>query len=166
MITVDVNELFYLTVVLVDSMSMGTGEVVNYTVEDSTNSVVSSGILDESNTYLGTYTKELSLPSYGDYIAYFYADSYPTGMEYIKVKEEALSELIKQNRQTNMSAENVFAQQDIPDRNVEAGKTDYVIIRIKRDDDVDWSNPVTERRMYAWYAQMGDEQPVYMGEEH
>ena len=166
MITVDVNELFYLTAVLVDSASMGSGESVRYVIENSTYNVVESGLLEENPTYSGTYAKEVSLQDYGEYIAYFYADGYPTGMEYIKVKEESVVELIKQNRQTNLAVENVFAQSDIPERNVQAGKTDYVIIKIKNDDDINWDNPVAERRMYAWYANMGDEQPIYMGEEH
>jgi len=51
------------------------------------------------------------------------------------------------------------------DRNVAVGRTDYVIIRIKRDSDTNWDSPITTRRLYAWYAQMGDDQPVYMGEE-
>lgn len=165
MITVDVNEFFYLTVTLIDSMSMGSGEQVNYVIEDSSYNVVDSGVLTENTTYSGTYSKEVSLSVYGDYIAYFYTTGYPTGMEYIKVKEESIIELIKQNRQTNLSVENVFAGSDIPNRNVEAGKTDYVIIKIKNDADSDWDNPAAERRIYAWYANMGDDQPIYMGEE-
>lgn len=166
MITVDVNELFYLTAALVDSDSMGSGETVTYSVEDISGVVVDAGVLVESTTYSGTYSKEISLSVYGEYMAYIQAVGYPTGLEYVKVKEESLIDLIKQNRQTNMSVENVYAQNDIPERNVEKGKTNYVTIKIKDDIDTNWDNPVTERRVYAWYASMGDDQPIYMGEEH
>lgn len=165
MITVDVNEYFYLTVALVSNEGMGSGEEVYFEIEDSSHNVVSSGIMEESTTFSGTYTKAVSLTTHGDYIAYFHVDDYPTGMEYIKVKEESIVELIKQNRQTNLSVENVYAQTDIPHRRVAAGRTDYISIKIKADHDPDWSNPVAVRRIYAWYAELGDDQPIYMGEE-
>ena len=165
MLSVNVNESFYLTVVLVDDDSMGSGENVSFTVLDNADNVILSGTLDESPQFSGTYSKEISLPSPGDFRAYYTVQGYPTGIEYIKVEQESLADLIKQNRQTNMSVENVLATQDIPNRNVAVGRTDYVIIRIKRDSDTNWDSPITTRRLYAWYAQMGDDQPVYMGEE-
>ena len=165
MLSVDINEKFYLTVVLVDDLSMGSGESVSYTVVDSLDNPTTSGMLTESVDFVGTYSKEISLSVSGDYRVYYHVDHYPTGMEYVKVKPESLAELIKQNRQSNMSVENVFAVSDIPVRNVAIGRTDYIIVRLKADNDTDWSNPVVERSLYAWYAAMGDDQPIYMGEE-
>jgi len=93
------------------------------------------------------------------------SDGYANGVEEVVVSEIPLETLIKQVRQHNMAIENVLATSNIISRNVATGKTNYIIIKIKNDLDSDWSSPVSERRVYAHYTTIGDDQPYYMGEE-
>jgi hypothetical protein len=76
-----------------------------------------------------------------------------------------IMKLVKQNRQWNMSTENIVAASGIVGRNVAIGKTDYIVIKIKEDSALDWSGPIREEKIYAWYKNMGDSSPYYMGEE-
>jgi hypothetical protein len=75
-----------------------------------------------------------------------------------------IMKLVKQNRQWNMSTENILATSIISARNVAIGKTDYILIKIKEDADSDWTTPIREEKIYAWYKTMGDDSPYYMGE--
>ena len=146
MIKVDVGEHFSIIATLVDEDSMGTGLSVAYGIKNSSGTIVDSGTLIEDTTYSGVYSKNISLSSSGNYIAFYEAVDYARGAENIVVVEEPLARLIKQVRHWNMATENVLAAVDIPSRNVAIGKTDYIIIKIKDDDDSDWSSPIREER--------------------
>ena len=82
----------------------------------------------------------------------------------LETEIDDIGKLIKQVRQWNISTEDVLANSVISSRNVAIGKTDYVLIKIKEDSDPDWSNPIREEKIYAWYRYVGDDRPYYMGE--
>lgn len=65
----------------------------------------------------------------------------------------------------NTSYEYVRAVVQDAVRKVAIGKLDYVIIRMKRDTDLDWSLPVSTQTLWAWYASLGDDNPQRMGED-
>ena len=166
MIKVDSGETFYIVTTLVDKYSMGSGCFVSYSIKDVNDVVISSGTLTEDTTYSGVYSKSISIEIPGNYKVFYVAKGYPTGVENIIVVEESLSKLIKQTRQWNLATENVLATSNIPKRNVAIGETNYIIIRIKNDADINWDNPVREEKIYAWYKTMGDNNPYYMGESN
>lgn len=165
MIRIDAGEQFSIMAVLVDEDSMGGGVPVYYTIKNSHDVVIDSGTLIEDTTYSGIYTKYVTISAAGNYKVFYKSSGFSSGVEEIIVRKEALSELIKQMRQHNISMENVSAIDNISSRNVAIGKTNYIIIKIKNDSDVDWSNPVSERKVYFHYKNMGDDQPYYCGEE-
>lgn len=76
----------------------------------------------------------------------------------------ALDLLIKQNREGNIKYEYVEAIAQNNNRNVAVGKLDRMIIKIKNDTDSDWSSPVSTKTLYMWYAALGDDDPIYVGE--
>jgi hypothetical protein len=82
----------------------------------------------------------------------------------LETEIDDIGKLIKQVRQWNISTEDILAGSSILSRNVAVGKTDYIIIKIKEDADSDWSNPIREEKLYAWYRYVGDDRPYYMGE--
>lgn len=165
MIKVGVNEQFSITAALVDEDSMGHGLVVNYVIEDAGGAYVDGGVLDENLMHNGIYCKYVSLASPGKYRVFYESVGYPTGVEDVTVSQDTLAELVKQNRQGNIAVKNILAISDILARNVAVGKTNYIIIYVKRDSDLDWSSPVSEKRIYAHYKNLGDDNPYYMGEQ-
>lgn len=82
----------------------------------------------------------------------------------LETEIDGIGKLIKQVRQWNIATEDVLATVVIPNRNVAIGKTNYILIKIKEDSDSDWSNPIREEKIYAWYKYVGDDRPYYMGE--
>ncbi|MBW1799215.1 MAG: hypothetical protein JRJ85_00665 [Deltaproteobacteria bacterium] len=165
MIRVDSGEEFYVTTTLVDVDSMGSGKDVLYTIKNNSDAVIDSGALVENTTYSGIYSKNVAINTVGSYKVFYECTNYPTGVEDIIVTAESLSKLIKQTRQWNMATENVLATTNILARNVAIGKTDYIIIKIKEDAAIDWSSPIREEKVYAWYKALGNDQPYYIGEE-
>ena len=165
MIRVDLGEKFSIMATLVDEDSMGEGLSVYYGIKNSVDTTVDFGSLVEDTTYSGIYSKYVTINSAGNYKVFYKSDGYASGVEEVIVTENSLATLIKQVRQHNMSVENILATTNIPSRNVAAGKTDYIIIKIKNDSDIDWSNPISERKVYSHYHNLGDDQPYYMGKE-
>lgn len=82
----------------------------------------------------------------------------------LETEMASIGKLIKQVRQWNIATEDVLATSVISSRNVAVGKTNYILIKIKEDFDSDWSNPIREEKIYAWYKYVGDDRPYYMGE--
>lgn len=74
-------------------------------------------------------------------------------------------ELIKQLREHNISYEFIKATSQISSRNVQVGVVDYMIIKYKNDDDSNWDSPVSTENIYFWYENLGDTNPIYVGEE-
>jgi hypothetical protein len=73
-------------------------------------------------------------------------------------------ERIKQNKETNKKY--VYKEATVQNltRNVQVGELDYFDVLIKKDDDADFSSPVSTDRLYMWYETLGDSDPLYVGE--
>jgi hypothetical protein len=52
----------------------------------------------------------------------------------------------------------------VPARNVATGMIDYMTVDVKRPDDSDWSSPVSTHVVYYWYENLGDQNPIKVGE--
>jgi len=175
MIEANKNESFPIAVTLIDEETGGlaSGEQVFYdlrTMEDLPLSPPISGTLEESTVTQGVYKAEVSIPDSGIYICYATCSGFYAGTEEIVINDESLYELSKTNSPHNLSvidmprttvSGNATASQVA--RNVPYGKTDYIISIIKRDSDVDWSNPVTSGISYAHYRTSDDDLPFMMG---
>lgn len=74
------------------------------------------------------------------------------------------ADIIKHNKEGNKKYEYVEATEQNVTRKVEIGELDHIIIKIKNDNDSDWSSPVSTQTLYTWYAVPGDSNPIYIGE--
>lgn len=173
MIRVDQYEEFPLTAMIMDECTgeMMPSRVVYYNVLDEDDIPLSppvSGVFDESTTNPGVYKKELTINEPGIYYAYATCSGFNVGVEEIIVNPENIYELAKQNRHYNISVEdvmrtNVTATASQILRKVPLEKTDYIITKIKGEDDADWSGPtVASGEVYAWYRDINDEVPFKM----
>lgn len=50
-------------------------------------------------------------------------------------------------------------------RNVAVGRLDYIEIQHRNEGDADWSSPASALTLYAWYDNLGDTNPKWVGEE-
>jgi len=73
-------------------------------------------------------------------------------------------EKIKELRETNKYYEFVEATVENATRKVAVGVVDSMIIKYKKDDDVDWSSPIKTETLYCWYKNIGDTDPMYVRE--
>lgn len=173
MIRVHKNETFPIMASLVDESTgdNASGKVVNYDVryiDDSPLVPVISGTLSESTVEQGIYKKGISIPSAGVYIWFCTCSGYPSGSEEIMVDEQ---DAVSANRHYNISAEDVLrttvsGAETLSQiaRRVPQNETDYIITRIKTDDAVDWSSPISSGTVYAWYHSTSDSLPYLMGD--
>lgn len=74
--------------------------------------------------------------------------------------------IIKQNKEGNKKYEYVKATEENATRKVDVGKLDRMIIKIKNDNDSDWSLPIDTKTLYMWYETLGDDNPLYVGENN
>lgn len=51
-----------------------------------------------------------------------------------------------------------------PTRKTQIGVLDYQVLEIKRDEDADWTSPVSTKTLYFWYFSIGDQNPYRVGE--
>jgi len=175
MIEANKNELFPITVSLFDEIR---GELVGQkqviydirTIDDNHLTPSVTGTLSESSVEDGIYKTELSLPESGSYICYATCSGFITSTEEIMISNENIYEITKENRSYNTSVIDVpritvsgSGNSSQIARNVPVGKTDYIITKVKRDDDVDWTNPVSSGTSYAHYTSMADTLPYMMG---
>jgi len=183
MIRVCTNESFPIVVTLLDEETgqAASGKTVYYDIreqpEDLPLDPAVSGTLIESTVEAGVYkTSELkTISGVGSYIIYATCSGFISGTEELMVTAEAdytdLAALVKQTRHYNISVEDVIRTNDDPttsqvNRKVPFGRTDYVITKIKRDTDPDWSGAyVAEGRTYAWYARSNSKTPYKMGDD-
>ena len=177
MIRVQINESFPITATLVDESAgeAAVGETVYYDVrskaDDSVLSPPISGVLVESTIEGGIYSTMVSIPTAGNYVAYATCSGYLSNAEDITVDDYFAGDVltaVHANRHYNISVEDVVRTSDTPTasqstRNVPVGRTDYVITKIKRDEDSDWSDPVAQGNVYAWYRDEDDVVPYKMG---
>lgn len=176
MIKVNKNESFPLVVSLLDegTTSLVSGQTVSYDVRNTNDETVSvlSGSLVESATEVGIYSVLLSLPESGTYIIYIKSYGFVSEAESVMVNEDNLVEIIKSNRSYNTSIIDV-ARTTTQDqrtssqisRKVPYGKTDYIITKIKREEDLDWSDPLCTGISYAHYLSEDSTLPFMMGGE-
>jgi len=177
MVRVNINEPFPLTVTLIDEETgiVASNKTVSYDIRkqpgDDVLSPELSGNLIESTVEPGIYKIMLFIEEPGVYIAYISCPGFLSNTEEIIVDNESIINIIKQNRHYNISVEDVIRENDTPTssqsiRKVPKGRTDYVVTRIKRDKDIDWSGDhVVEGRVYAWYRNDRDKAPYRMSSE-
>jgi len=175
MIRVNVSEQFPITVALLDEETgeAATGQIVYYDVRKQPGDVSLSppiaGTLSESTVEAGIYTMLSNISESGTYIIYATCSGFISSTEEVIVNEEDIYEVVKQSRHYNISVEDVLRTETTPTadqivRKVPLGRTDYVITRIKRDEDIDWSGThVVEGRVYAHYRNDTDLVPYRMG---
>ena len=171
MISAVKNIPFPIVVSLVDEFSgeLVQGGNVSYdvrTMNDLELSPPISGSLSESTIENGIYKKEISIPIVGSFICYATCSGFLTSTETIII-EESTFETYKYNLPYNTSVIDVLrngpATLSQIARNVPDGKTDYIISMIKRDEDLDWSSPVSSGISYAHYRTITDDLPYMMG---
>ena len=183
MIRVCANESFPIVVTLLDEETgqAASGKIVYYDIrkqpEDSSLVPPISGTLTESMVEAGIY-KTAQLPTIsgvGSYIIYATCSGFISGTEELMVAAESdytdLAALVKQTRHYNISVEDVIRTNDVPTdsqatRKVPHGRTDYVITKIKRDTDPDWSAiDIATGTVFAWYARTNSKTPYKMGDD-
>lgn len=177
MIRVKTNESFPITATLIDESTgeSSVGETVYYDVRIKANDSALvppiSGVLTESTVEGGIYSTIVSIPTAGNYVAYATCSGYLSNVEDITVDDYNESDVltaVHAIRHYNISVEDVTRTTDTPTasqlvRKVPVGRTDYVITKIKRDEDSDWSDPVAQGNVYAWYRSEDEVAPYKMG---
>jgi len=171
MIKIPKGVVFPITVSLFDDhlgklISNGT---VSYDVRDVYGNELAppvSGTLSESSISEGIYLEELSIDEPGNYIFYATCSGFITNTETIVVYDKYDNYVIDAPHNVFVmdilrTNEDITESQQI--RKVGIGKTDYVISAVKRDDDLDWTNPVSSGISYAYYRNIDDDLPYMMG---
>jgi len=176
MIEADKNELFPITVSLFDdnTAELVTGKTVVYdvrTIDDMQLTPPVSGSLTESTVEGGIYKKELSIPDSGSFICYATCSGFISSTEEIVINEVNSVDVSKYNLPYNISVIDVprttiSGTTSQINRRVSVGDTDYVVTLIKRDEDLDWSSPVSSGVSYAHYTSMDSDLPYMMGGEY
>lgn len=170
MIRVDENEQFPIVVALIDETTgmPGTGQTVYYEIRGADDSFLSppvSGTLPESAVEAGIYRTVESIDTAGEYVVYATCSGFVSSAEDLIVNSESVYDLTKGH---NISVEDVPRTNATPTasqtaRNVPLNKTDYIIHRIKKDSDPDWTGTVTSGIIYAHYRSVSDDLPYMMG---
>jgi hypothetical protein len=174
MIRVDKLEEFPIVATVVDDDlgSLVTGQTVYYEIRDANVDVALvppiSGILSESSYEPGVYRTVETIPTDGEYIIYTTCSGYISGTEDVIVNPESIYDLTKQNRQCNISVEDVVRTNAVPtasqlSRNVPLNKTDYIVTLIKSDNDSDWDGTTVSGVTYAHYETTLSNLPYKMG---
>lgn len=172
MIRVDRGEQFPITVSLIDD-ALGqnvSGQIVYYDIRDTDDvqlSPPSSGILIESSVEPGIYRITEGISSSGMYIIYATCSGFPTNTEEIIVNPESIYDITKQY---NTFVEDVPRTNATPIgsqiiRKVPLGKTDFIINKIKKSSDLDWTGITISGTVWAWYKNITDDLPFRMGAE-
>lgn len=172
MIRINKGESFPILVSLVDDFTgdVVSGQLVTYdirTIDDDVLNPPVSGTLIESSFEPGIYKSMVYLSNPGNYIVYAKCSGFVTSTEEIVVNEDNIYELIKQDRYYNISVESVIRLNQVPtasqiSRNVSLNNTDYIVTRIKKDDDLDWSSTTVSGVVYAHYISLDDTVPYKM----
>lgn len=173
MIKVDINESFPITVALwdEDTGQNASGRTVYYDIRDTSDNPLASplnGVLSESTTESGIYRISLTIDTEGEYICYATSIGFYSSTEEIIVNPESIYDLVKQNRNYNISVEEVLrtnspATASQTARNVPLDATDYIITILKADTDSDWSGTTTSGIVHAHYRSITDDLPFRMG---
>ncbi len=81
-----------------------------------------------------------------------------------EVDLKALFDKALELREGNIRREFNIASVPVPARNVEVGRLDSITIKVKGDGDANWTSPISTKTLYAYYAAMGDINPIRVGE--
>ena len=175
MLRVDAHEIFPVVVALVDETTgmLTAGQTVNYEIRGIDDSFLSppvAGTLPESGVEAGIYRTTETITTPGRYIVYATCSGFVTSAEDVIVNPQSIYDLAKMNRNYNTSVEDVLRTTSSGNasqiaRNVPYGQTDYIITRIKRDEDPDWTGTVTSGIIYAHYRNETEDLPYLMGGE-
>lgn len=173
MIRVDENEIFPVTVALWDECTgeNASGQTVYYDIRDMSDNQLTppiNGTMVESTVTSGIYKTTATIDTAGRYVFYATCSGFYDSSEEIIVNPENIYELTKQNRHYNLSVEevvrtNAVATSSQTIRNVALNRTDYIITRIKGDDDSDWGSTTVSGLVYAWYESTDHTLPYKMG---
>lgn len=170
MIRVNPSEEFPIVVCLIDETTgaPGTGQTVYFDIRNADDSFLSppiEGILPESAVEAGIYRTTVSISYPGEYVIYATCSGFVTSAEDLLVNPESVYDLTKAH---NVSVEDVPRTNATPTasqiaRNVPLNKTDYIVHKIKKDSDLDWSTTTVSGIIYAHYRNITDELPYMMG---
>jgi hypothetical protein len=174
MIRVDINEIFPIAVTLIDETTgeLAPSQTVYYDIRQVNDAALSppiNGTLIESTVEPGIYKTTAAIPEDGSYVIYATCSGFTSNTEEAIVNPESIYDLEKQNRHYNISVEDVLRENAVATadqvvRKVALGESDYVITRIKRDDDTTWSGTTTSGVVYAWYRNEGECAPYKVGD--
>lgn len=173
MMRADISEQFPILVQLVNEQtgSLATGETVYYDIrqasDDSELVPPVSGTLIESTIEQGLYKNVDSISEPGQYIIYAICSGFITNSEELIVNPESIYDLTKQY---NVFVEDVTRTNVTPTasqtvRNVPLGETDFIINKIKKSSESDWSTTTISGTVWAWYRNVTDSLPYKMGPE-
>jgi len=173
MIRADISEQFTILVQLVNEQagSLATGKTVYYDVrrssDDSALSPAVSGTLIESIIEPGIYKKLESISESGEYVIYSSCSGFTSNSEELIVNPESIYDLTKQY---NVFVEDVTRTNVTPTasqtvRNVPLGETDFIINKIKKSSESDWSTTTISGIAWAWYKSVTDALPYKMASE-
>lgn len=175
MIRIDKNEKFPIVVSVVDEFTgqLVSGQTVNYEIREDDDSYLSppvSGTLTESAVEPGIYRTTVEIDTDGRYIIYATCIGFVSNTEEVIVNPESIYDLEKMNRYYNISVEDVprtnavaTASQTV--RNVPLNQTDYIVTKIKLDNDADWTGTVASGVVFAHYRLITDALPYMMGDD-
>jgi hypothetical protein len=173
MLRVDISEQFPILVSLIDENTgqLASGQTVYYDIRQMNDFPLSppiAGTLPESLVEPGIYRTEESIPTAGDYIIYATCSGFITNTEEVIVNPENIYDLTKQNRNYNVSVEDVIRENAVATssqvvRKVALGNTDYILTKIKYDYETTWSGATTSGIVYAHYRDESDSVPYLMG---
>lgn len=172
MIRTDIGESFVISVALwnEESGENASGQTVYYDVRDNNDDSLIppvSGTLIESIVTSGIYTETLTLNIAGNYICYATASGFFSSSEEIIVNPENIYDLTKQY---NVFVEDVTRTNITPTasqtvRNVPLGETDFIINKIKKSSESDWTTTTISGIAWAWYKSVTDALPYKMASE-
>lgn len=173
MIESNINESFPISVTLMDenTSQLISGQTVYYDIrmiDDLALTPPINGTLVESTVESGIYKRAISIPLAGTYICYITCSGFFTNSEDIVINEESPVDVAKYNLPHNISVVDVVRTNSVASasqlgRNVALGNTDYITTLVKRDSDLDWSNPVSSGNAYAHYLSTSTDLPYKMG---
>lgn len=97
----------------------------------------------------------------GDVVATLDGEAVDVG----ELAQTAVDAIAKASGRGNVRVTFVLATVEDAVRKVAVGVPDHMILETKREADADWSSPISTKTLYLWYENLGDRQPVMVGED-
>jgi len=173
MIRTDTLEQFPILVQLVNEQTgeLATGETVYYDIRNASDDLPLvppvSGTLTESTVEQGLYKNVDSISEPGQYIIYAICSGFITNSEELIVNSENIYDITKQYNTLveDVPRTNVTPTTSQTARNVPLGETDFIINKIKKSSESDWSAATISGTVWAWYRNVTDVLPYKMSSE-